>query len=422
MAVIDLGRVIGPQGPQGATGAQGVRGEQGLPGPNQLTNQTATPLTGVIVGENGVVGIRSIDATPTADSNGFPTSGGVKTALDGKVPVYGLGKNLLDNSYFVGGGSQQGGNQFPINSRGNASYSGVSSAYSIDRWAFTYGTPGGSIAFNSGYITLSGNGVFFRQKLNANVLPSETYILSMLLSSGTLLQISGAAPSDSNEYITESGNPLSFNANYVRVYLASGTSYNVVAMKLERGARQTLCHNEGTDAIPVWVLNDVPDYEYELYRCMTSMADSTDTYANKTLATEQQLAPIERGATASRRYYGGEYFCANGKLYRSILEIPSGGNITPGTNCVQDELAGHAFASNIGNNATWTINMAAPIALLFFSRGGYYVGYLIDYWSADARVIIGSAINGITVSKSASSYELTISNTAGVTFGYAIIK
>lgn len=85
MPVIDLGSVVGPAGPQGATGATGERGVQGLPGPNQLTTLTSTPLAGVIVGENGVVGARQIDAVPTADSTGFATSGGVYTALELKA-------------------------------------------------------------------------------------------------------------------------------------------------------------------------------------------------------------------------------------------------------------------------------------------------------------------------------------------------
>lgn len=85
MPYIDLGAVVGPQGEQGATGAQGIRGEQGLPGPNQVTNSTATPLTGVLVGKNGVVGVESIDDVPTQNSTGFATSGAVKTALDAKA-------------------------------------------------------------------------------------------------------------------------------------------------------------------------------------------------------------------------------------------------------------------------------------------------------------------------------------------------
>ena len=85
MPVIDLGRVIGPQGPQGAQGAQGQRGEQGFPGPNIVGGDTATTLTGVLVGNGNVVGTRAIDDAPTAGSTGFATSGGTKEALDAKA-------------------------------------------------------------------------------------------------------------------------------------------------------------------------------------------------------------------------------------------------------------------------------------------------------------------------------------------------
>lgn len=44
--------------------------------------------------------------------------------------------NLLDNWYFVGGGSQQGGGQFPINQRGQTRYTG-GNIYGIDRWQST---------------------------------------------------------------------------------------------------------------------------------------------------------------------------------------------------------------------------------------------------------------------------------------------
>lgn len=85
MPYIDLGPVVGPQGAQGATGAQGIRGEQGLPGPNQVTNSTATPLTGVLTGNGSVVGVTSVDAAPTAESTNLVSSGGVKSALDVKA-------------------------------------------------------------------------------------------------------------------------------------------------------------------------------------------------------------------------------------------------------------------------------------------------------------------------------------------------
>lgn len=85
MPSLDLGSVVGPQGEQGATGAQGIRGEQGLPGPNQVTNSTATPLTGILTGNGSVVGVTSVDAAPTDESTNLVSSGGVKTALDAKA-------------------------------------------------------------------------------------------------------------------------------------------------------------------------------------------------------------------------------------------------------------------------------------------------------------------------------------------------
>lgn len=52
--------------------------------------------------------------------------------IDG-TDVYQSNDNLLDNAYFVGGGSQLGDGVFPINQRGQASYSWTG-ATCIDRW------------------------------------------------------------------------------------------------------------------------------------------------------------------------------------------------------------------------------------------------------------------------------------------------
>lgn len=48
------------------------------------------------------------------------------------IAAGGSNRNLLDNAYFVGGGSQLGGETFPINQRGQTSYSGTGNT--IDRW------------------------------------------------------------------------------------------------------------------------------------------------------------------------------------------------------------------------------------------------------------------------------------------------
>jgi len=51
---------------------------------------------------------------------------------------------------------------------------------------------------------------------------------------------------------------------------------NIIAVKLELGDTQTLAHQENG----AWVLNEIPNYEEELFKCQTSIASSADTYAN----------------------------------------------------------------------------------------------------------------------------------------------
>lgn len=64
----------------------------------------------------------------------------LSTLTDPQSAIYNLGAgvrpNLLDNPYFVGGGSQQGYGYLPINQRGQTSYTG---SFSADEW-FTGGT------------------------------------------------------------------------------------------------------------------------------------------------------------------------------------------------------------------------------------------------------------------------------------------
>ena len=50
-------------------------------------------------------------------------------------------------------------------------------------------------------------------------------------------------------------------------------------------------------------------------------------------ATEQQIAYVETGSTASRNYAVGDYFCWQGMLYLVTAAISSGAAFTVGTNC-----------------------------------------------------------------------------------------
>ncbi|MBP5445345.1 MAG: hypothetical protein J6Y28_04150 [Acholeplasmatales bacterium] len=120
-----------------------------------------------------------------------------------------------------------------------------------------------------------------------------------------------------------------------------GTARTMVAVKLELGTEQTLCHNEGTDANPVWVLNEIPNYEEELFKCATSTADSSDTYANKA------------NVNATIRYYTSQAVAAGTNT--TIMRIPAGTatdpNITTDTVVLDCTFAAPA---NITSNITWT--------------------------------------------------------------------
>lgn len=62
----------------------------------------------------------------------------------------GSNDNLLDNAYFVGGGSQLGDGVFPINQRGQSSYSGAS--IGMDRWR---NNGNGTTVLNADNVTFS---------------------------------------------------------------------------------------------------------------------------------------------------------------------------------------------------------------------------------------------------------------------------
>lgn len=275
--------------------------------------------------------------------------------------------NLLRNWYFVGGGTGRG--VFPVNSRGQTSYSAVGITYTIDGWYLRNTSAG---------ISLTSTGLnMLKQTVNYCDLGQQ-------LSQGTLDVLVGKVVTISwfdgttCDYVTYTWNgtntPLVYSKDGFNIYSGynAPNPYNVLfqitatqktlqAVKLELGGQQTLAHQEnGT-----WVLNEVPDYEYELYRCVTSTADSTDTYANKSLATQQQLAPIEWGATASVRHEEGSYFCWNGLLYRTTVAIAANGPITPGTNCELANVANaidpiakvlFAQATDIHTDTTVTLN------------------------------------------------------------------
>lgn len=262
------------KGPQGQTGPAGPGVPSGGSANQVLKKQSATDydaawekedlgITGASVGD--LVRISAVDANnkPTAFT---------------KVPVNSIkcNKNLLDNWYFVGGGSQLGYGVFPVNQRGQAVYTGEG-YYNIDRWinyhlsSLTINNDGITIVSSSqGYVAIqyvadaTAVKSFAGKKLTASVLYAS-------VSGGTAgIRLDCGDTVYSSTDISTGGlaiatGTVSANATKIHVDLRfeSGVTAKVLAAKLEIGDTQTLAHQENG----AWVLNELPDYAAELAKC-----------------------------------------------------------------------------------------------------------------------------------------------------------
>jgi hypothetical protein len=270
------------------------------------------------------------DLTPTAESTALITSGAVKAAMDEKVPVYGMGENLLRNAYFLN----------PVNQRGQDSYTFSSGDYSIDGWKLYRGTM--SVTANGLVWQWDGNSSYspFHQNVDGyDRLIGQTVTISVLLGDGTLYKDTFVVPS-TGIYTSSQYGQIRFYATASSKAIEIGkvlttSTITLVAAKLELGSEQTLAHLENSS----WVLNEFPNYEEELIKCQTSTADSTDTYANKTLANEKELATVESGTTASNNFAEGDLFTLDGVFCRAKTAISSGAALTLNTNYEETTVA-----------------------------------------------------------------------------------
>lgn len=188
-------------------------------------------------------------------------------------------QDLLTNSYFVGGGSQQGEGIFPINQRGQTNYTGGGN-YSIDRWKMASGQSGAaSVEVLSDCVKIGNTasaGQAWVQQRFPNALPAGTYTLSILVKSvtGTVSigyldaggSFGGRVKSIKSAGVTQY--PITLTTDGVKIYrvaihCAASSSVEVIAAKLEVGDTQTLAHQESG----AWVLNDLPDFSEELFKC-----------------------------------------------------------------------------------------------------------------------------------------------------------
>lgn len=208
-------------------------------------------------------------------------------------PVRGLGlrvnKNLLDNWYFVGGGSQQGGGQFPIKQKSETSWNGK--GYHLDRWVEEQNVAG-SIG-EDGYHIGAGQGVIQKHtEAEMKQLLGKTVTVSCLLSDGSFATATGTLPEEltANFNITcrPKGNvnfslSLFYSAKsyqFGRLYNNSGSEITVVACKTELGPTQTLAYQ---DEDGNWQLFETPEYTEELAKCQYYLFPVMER--NKTSAT-----------------------------------------------------------------------------------------------------------------------------------------
>ena len=160
--------------------------------------------------------------------------------------VYNSNDNLLDNAYFVGGGSQLGDGIFPINQRGQTSYSAYTN--SIDRW------------YAAAAMTVAADGIscgVIVQKLpHVENLNGKTLTFSALLADGTMLSGYAVFNSASDTYFYRDAGAsefLMYNTYFGGFEVA--TADKIAAVKLELGTVSTLA-------------NDVPpDFGEELEKC-----------------------------------------------------------------------------------------------------------------------------------------------------------
>lgn len=182
-------------------------------------------------------------------------------------------RNLLDNWYFVGGGSQQGGGQFPINQRAITSVNASNNL--IDRWRI-YRYVSGSATLTPNGINLSGDFDFGESIESARLpnIPNLPVTISALFSDGSFVSTTSILSNNGDsEFITV---PISSNASldYTRNWqsdidlfafsLKSNASIIPIAAKLELGSSQTIAYkDEGGN----WQLFETPDYAEELAKC-----------------------------------------------------------------------------------------------------------------------------------------------------------
>ena len=169
-----------------------------------------------------------------------------RTNIDAAKSDAHTNRNLLDNAYFVGGGSQLGDGIFPINQRGLTSYG---AGQTIDRWKLS---SGGTLVFTNDGILI--DGLFFQKKV-IDFTVGETYTLSRQTTDGNVVSVTGVVPSNEGWMIGDQTFGVYFRPSTKVCDIQIWGTYHLKAVKLEKGTVSTLANDP------------VPDFGEELAKC-----------------------------------------------------------------------------------------------------------------------------------------------------------
>lgn len=273
MPLISEFPIAGPQGKQGPVGPEGKQGPEGKRGPMGPAGPGTGDMLAMVYDPQG----KAIDVYKYTDDAAAGRADLTLSNLSNRQKALrNIGgrpnRNLLDNWYFAGGGSQQGGGQFPINQRG-VSGTGDVAIYKvfIDRW--NTGVPTGEWTLTAAGLQTTETGNIY-QINPAEICAGETITVSLLTSEGlffgTITVPSLASWPTSRTLVTVcNAAGAGINAIYlanknIQVDLISKTAQTFIAAKLELGPTQTLAYQ---DEEGNWQLFETPDYGEELAKC-----------------------------------------------------------------------------------------------------------------------------------------------------------
>ena len=244
-----------------AVGGTGTRPGEDTNNAEYWAGQAAAAAGGGVVSFNGRTGTV------------LPELGDYNPRLVGSKP----NRNLWDNGYFAGGGSQKGYGIFPVNQRGQNKYD-QADGNCIDR---NYKSSNAVVELLQDCIkvTLKANEApnRFAHRIFEALVEGETYTISILTKS---------VSSEINVFVQESGGEFTtpvletfsgegmFSATFVctksaqyQVIISNESKIEIeveiIAGKLEIGEKQTLAYQKDGK----WILFETPDFRETLARC-----------------------------------------------------------------------------------------------------------------------------------------------------------